>query len=135
MAKEIEFYFFTAQRYDVPSDHINNRFVETIALELDRIRDQHWNAERANIFQTILLNFIFILPNDMMYRLVGTEIDLLGLFLWNLTEFGIPNGTRRGWSFFRQLFFSMSVGCLAREIYVTGLNYDFTCVTKLHTTS
>ena len=76
MAKDIEFYFFTAQRYDVPSDHISNQFVETIAVELDRIRDQHWNAERVNIFQTILLNFIFILPNDMMYRLTISRIGL-----------------------------------------------------------
>ena len=71
----------------------------------------------------------------MVYRLVRSEIGLLGLFLWDFIELGIANGTRRGWSFSIQLFFSVPVGCPVREIYVTGLTHDLNCGEKLHITN
>ena len=47
--------FSPSQRYDVPPDRVEKRFVSTITLELDGIRNRKWNAERAIIFQTVIL--------------------------------------------------------------------------------
>ena len=45
----------TTQRYDVPSDQIENCYVGIIALDLDRIWNRHWNMEKVIIFQTVIL--------------------------------------------------------------------------------
>ena len=45
----------TTQRYDIPSGHIGNQFVGIILVDLDRIWNHQWNAERVLIFQTVIL--------------------------------------------------------------------------------
>ena len=42
------------------------------------------------------INWFLCPSNTMTCRLAGSEINLLRFFRWNLTEFGISNGTRRG---------------------------------------
>ena len=43
------------QKYDVPSVWIGNIFVGIISVELDKIWNRQWNAKRAIILQTVIL--------------------------------------------------------------------------------
>ena len=43
------------RRYDAPIGKVGRRYVHALALELQEIRDRHWNSERFIVFQTVTL--------------------------------------------------------------------------------
>ena len=51
---------FTIQRYNVPSCQIGDRFFDTLALELNIIQYKGWNAEIVSIFQTVILQHVYL---------------------------------------------------------------------------
>ena len=47
--------FLPTQRYEVPSVQMGKRFVDNLAVDLDIIRNRHWNTERVIVFQSVIL--------------------------------------------------------------------------------
>ena len=74
--------FLPTQRYDVPPSRVEKRFVWTITVELDRIQNQKWNAERAIIFQTVILQRVRLVPG------AKTFVNGLTHILTRLQQFG-----------------------------------------------
>ena len=70
---------FPAQRYDVLSGRVRKRFVDHLAVETDIIWNQHWNAEKVIIFQTVILHPIYLVPIARKIR----ERITSHLNLWN----------------------------------------------------
>ena len=55
-AKWEKLIFMTNQRYDAPCGKVGKRFVVILSVELDRVRDRRWNAERAIVFNPLSYN-------------------------------------------------------------------------------
>ena len=60
MASEMDFFCFPTQCYGVTSGQVSKRSVSKINAELDGMRGQKWNAERAIIFQTVILQCVHL---------------------------------------------------------------------------
>ena len=50
------------QRYDVPSVWIREIFVGIISVDLNRIRNRHWNTERAIFFRQLFCSMLVGCP-------------------------------------------------------------------------
>ena len=61
------------------------------------VTHMYFRIEEDGKWQERWENWLVLPPKTMTYHLDGSEIDLLKLFLWNLTEFVIANETQRGW--------------------------------------
>ena len=48
------------QGYEVPSELVEKRFVSTIASDIDGIQGRKWNAEKAIVFQTVILKRVHL---------------------------------------------------------------------------
>ena len=69
--------FFPTQLYDVTSGRIGNRFVGIILMELDRIWNYQWNAERVVIFQTVLFQrFSGVFRSRNIHDQIDSLLDL-----------------------------------------------------------
>ena len=51
---------FPTQCYEVPSGRFRKRFVLTFAADIDGIGGRKWNAERAVVFQTVILQRVHL---------------------------------------------------------------------------
>ena len=58
---------FPTQWYGVPSVRIGKRFVETIVVEIDRVWNRHWNAERV-VFQMVILQKVCLVSGASNIR-------------------------------------------------------------------
>ena len=71
-------YFFPTQCYYVPSIWIRNWSVENLAVEINRIRNQHWNAEIVIIFHTVVLQRVCLVSGSRNTRdWISSHIALL----------------------------------------------------------
>ena len=76
MATDMKKLFLPTQRYDVPPSRVEKRFVWTITVELDGILNQKWNAERAIIFQTVILQRVRLVPGaKKICDLINSHLD------------------------------------------------------------
>ena len=73
------FIFVTTQRYDVPSGLIVNWYVGILLVDLDKIHNCHWNADRVIYFQTFIFQHISQVSG---LRNICDPIDSF-LDLWN----------------------------------------------------
>ena len=53
--RDVKANFFTTKNYEVLYNWFGKRFVANLAVDLEGIRTQQGNAERAIVFQTIIL--------------------------------------------------------------------------------
>ena len=44
-----------SRRYDTPSGKVGRRFVRTLVMKMQGVRDRRWNLERFIVFQTVIL--------------------------------------------------------------------------------
>ena len=75
--------YFLTQLYAITSSQVRERFVSTLAAELEVRRGQKWNAEQVIVFQTVILQRVHIITGA---KNICTIINIR-LNLWNSREF------------------------------------------------
>ena len=67
--------FFPTQLYETPSDQVGKRFVFTLSVKFNEIRNRKWNAERAVVFQTVILQCVHLISGAKTFLTVLPHVS------------------------------------------------------------